>query len=702
MAGLFQDLDAISRQQQFLPAAIHRRRLALEKIAALQAIDQCHHCGAIHAELVGDVDLAHLRIGSDEFENGKLLLGEADVSHGRGIVLIDGDIGHAQMEAEDLVETAGAQGSTDFEDVIIIGRLQVIMSSHGSSSNHAASNLQIIHDHFRLQQSNSRLSNPELQNSMHNIQFAEEALLGGDGRMNMQPEFLAAATEMRAVGLETDDPLIYRATVSPERQAAFEVTTGRSETYASLDDAVGRGAALIAELVGHAAPSQRIAYLGRNSIDQIIVCLACQRAGHVFVPLNWRLGASELGQIIADCEPAVLLHDAEFAPVLGNIHQPLPRTMSVEGDGGWGDMLRSAKRAEPVPTEADAACIMLYTSGTTGSPKGVIITRRNAFASAVNFALVGEVTNRSVTLCDLPFFHTIGLVAIGRTTLTMGGRLVISDRFLPDRTLATLGDPELGVTHYFAVPQMASALRNAPAWDPSALKALQAIFIGGAPLSPALIEAFLEDGIPLVNGYGMSEAGTAIHMPLDRDAVARHPGSVGFPAPLLAVRLVGEDGQDVADGEVGEIWLKGPSVTPGYWNKPGETARAFVGDWYRTGDLGRRAEGGVIHVPDRLKDMYITGGENVFPAEIEAVIGAHPKVRDVAVLGLPDPKWGECGVAFIVAHVEAPSADEILAHCAERLASYKRPTRIVFLDQIPRTASGKAQKHILRQTHAEL
>ena len=520
------------------------------------------------------------------------------------------------------------------------------------------------------------------------------------GRMKMQPETQSAAAVTGSVGLETDDPLIHRALVSPDRPAAYEVATGRSETYQSLDDAVARAAGLLVQIVGSRPLSQRIAFFGRNSIDQIVACLACQRAGQVFVPLNWRLGAVELSQIIADCDPALLIHDADFSDVLAQIAEPLPRTIPVEGAEGWARMVANAERAEPVALDAGKPCIMLYTSGTTGSPKGVIITRGNAFASAVNFALVGEVTSRSVSLCDLPFFHTIGLVAIGRTTLMMGGRLVISDRFLPDRTLAVLGDPDLGVTHYFAVPQMASALRSAPGWDPTALKALQAIFIGGAPLSPALIEAFLEDGIPLVNGYGMSEAGTAIHMPLDRDAVARHPGSVGFPAPLLAVRLVGEDGQDVNDGEVGEIWVKGPSVTPGYWNKPGETARAFVGDWYRTGDLGRRDEGGVIHVPDRLKNMYISGGENVFPAEIEAVIGAHPKVRDVAVLGLPDAKWGECGVAFIVAHAESPSAEEILAHCAERLATYKRPTRIVFLDQIPRTASGKAQKHILRQTHA--
>ncbi|MDH4439290.1 MAG: AMP-binding protein, partial [Rhizobium sp.] len=514
----------------------------------------------------------------------------------------------------------------------------------------------------------------------------------------MQQPSLSTLSGPMSIGLETDDPLIYRALTGPDRPALIEIRSGECLTYGALDRNVGGIAAFLAERAGDVALSPRVAYLGRNSIAQISTCLACQRAGLVFVPLNWRLGASELKRIIDDCQPYVIIHDGEFGDVLAGMMDLSVPQLAVEGPDGLLSQAARLDPAAPVSVEADTPCIMLYTSGTTGAPKGVIITRRNAFASAINFAMVGEVTAKSVTLCDLPFFHTIGLVAIGRTTLMMGGLLVISDRFIPERTLATLGDPALGVTHYFAVPQMAAALRAAPGWDASALKALQAIFIGGAPLSPALIDTFLEDGIPLVNGYGMSEAGTAIHMPPDRDMVARHPGSVGFAAPLLEVRLVDETGADVADGEVGEIWLRGPSVTPGYWNKPQETAAAFAGDWYRSGDLGRRADGGVIHVPDRLKDMYISGGENVFPAEVEAVIGAHGKVADVAVIGIADPKWGEAGVAFVVAHGEPPSADEIQAHCADRLASYKRPARIVFLDAIPRTASGKAQKHILRQT----
>ncbi|RKE79183.1 AMP-binding protein [Rhizobium sp. AG855] len=514
----------------------------------------------------------------------------------------------------------------------------------------------------------------------------------------MQHALLSTSQGSGAVGLETDDPLIYRAKTGPNRPAVFEVASGRSYSYGELNLVVGRIAAFLAARAEDTATT-RIAFLGRNSIAQISTCLACQRAGFVFVPLNWRLGASELKRIIDDCQPSLIVHDAEFADALAGMTDLSVPTLPAEGADGLWELAVQVQPLAPLAFEADRPCIMLYTSGTTGAPKGVVITRRNAFASAINFSMVGEVTASSVALCDLPFFHTIGLVAIGRTTLMMGGRLVISDRFMPDRTLATLGDPALGVTHYFAVPQMAAALRAAPGWNPAALKALQAIFIGGAPLSPVLIETFLEDGIPLVNGYGMSEAGTAIHMPLDREMVARYPGSVGFAAPLLEVKLVDENGEEVADGEIGEIWLRGPSVTPGYWNKPEETASAFTDGWYRSGDLGRRAEGGVIHVPDRLKDMYISGGENVFPAEVEAVIGAHRKVREVAVIGIADPKWGECGIAFIVPHDEHPSAEEILAHCAERLASYKRPARIVFIEAIPRTASGKAQKHILRQTH---
>lgn len=505
-----------------------------------------------------------------------------------------------------------------------------------------------------------------------------------------------------AVGLETDDPLVFRAKFSPNRPAVIEVATGRHLNYGELNEQISRCVGLYAKALGDNDDQPRIAYLGRNSIAEIIACLGCQRFGAVFVPLNWRLSAIELQQILGDCRPHMLIVDQEFSGLAREFGPILPPTLVVEGEDGFLGSLRNSPPHPGRQAPADAPCIILYTSGTTGTPKGVIITRRNAFFSAINFALVGEVTAQSITLCDLPFFHTIGIIAIARTTLLMGGRLVISDRFLPDRTLSTLGDPTLDVTHYFAVPQMASALHASPHWNPFALKALKAIFIGGAPLSPALIEAFRQDGVTLVNGYGMSEAGTVLHMPLDNDLIAANPDSVGFAAPFTEVRLVAPDGTDVADGDVGEIWLRGPAVTPGYWNRLSETAIAFVKGWYRTGDLGRRDEAGLIYIPDRLKDMYISGGENVFPAEVEAVIAIHPAVLDVAVIGIPDPRWGESGVAFVV-RASSPEAlaEDILGHCAARLATFKRPLRVIFIETIPRTASGKAQKHVLRQSYID-
>ncbi|MDH6267168.1 fatty-acyl-CoA synthase [Rhizobium sp. SG_E_25_P2] len=499
--------------------------------------------------------------------------------------------------------------------------------------------------------------------------------------------------------LRIEDPLACRARQVPDKCAVVEWPTGRATTYSALDAMTARAGGLIQSLTLTTGQQLRIAVIARNSLLQLAVAFACQRIGAVFMPLNWRLGGAELAAIAEDCTPALLLYTEEFAASVASIASGPDRLiMPIEGPDGFEARLADATPAPHAAFPGQTPAIMLYTSGTTGTPKGVVITAANALYASLNFAAVGDVGGHTVALCDLPFFHTIGLCAIARTTIALGGTLAISDRFLPERTLACLGDETLSVSHYFAVPQMAAALRKDPSYDAAKLARLKAIFIGGAPLSKQLIDLFLEDGVALVNGYGMSEAGTAIHMPLDKQAVAAHPGAVGYPAPLIEIRLVGPDGVDAAEGEAGEIWLRGPSVTPGYWNKPQETEKAFVDGWYRTGDLGLRSESGAIYVPDRLKDMYISGGENVYPAEVEAVLAAHPKVGDVAVIGVADPKWGETGVAYVVSRDPSLTADELSAYCAEKLAAFKRPTDLRFIDTIPRTASGKAQKHVLKQT----
>ena len=483
------------------------------------------------------------------------------------------------------------------------------------------------------------------------------------------------------------DALAYAASARPAKTAVVALASAERLSYAALADLVDRAAGWLSVRLRGAPDGQRVAYLGRNGVELLVVALGAERCGAVFVPLNWRLAGPEIAALLEDCTPALVVAQDEFLPLLP--------------DGAAVTEALAAIGATPAlprrELSSDRPIILLYTSGTTGRPKGVIVTARNAFAAALNFIAVGEVDAASVTLSDLPMFHTIGLIAVARSTLMGGGTLVLTDRFMASRTLAALGDAALGVTHDFAVPVMAEALAADPAFDPAALARLHAIFVGGAPLAPAPIERFLAFGLPLVNGYGMSEAGTAIHVPIDSVAVRVSAGAVGLPAPHVSVRLVA-NGADVADGEVGEVWLRGPSVTPGYWNRPEETAAVFTEGWYRTGDLARRETSGMYRIVDRLKDMYVSGGENVYPAEVEAAVAASEAVADVAVLAMADARWGETGVAFVVPTAAASfDVDALRAHCAARLAKYKCPSRVVVVEAIPRSAAGKILKPVLRQ-----
>jgi fatty-acyl-CoA synthase len=513
----------------------------------------------------------------------------------------------------------------------------------------------------------------------------------------------AASRAAPPAGLMNGDPVRYNAAIRPGRAACIDAATGFAVTYAELDSRVARCTGLLLSLMGR-LQRPRVAALARNGIDQIVLAFACQRAGAIFVPLNWRLAVAELQALLEDCTPSLLVFAEEFADAACGAAASVAglEVVPFDGESGLARRIDDSDSAGGVAAAADDPCAILYTSGTTGRPKGVIVTRRNAFFAALDFAFLGEVGSTAVSLLDVPLFHTIGLIAVCRTTLMMGGILVVSDRFAPARTLAMLSDPALGVTHYFGIPQIAATLRNDPAYAGADLSRLHAFFVGGAPLEPALAESFLDDGVRLINGYGMSEAGSVLHMPIDAAAVRANPGSIGLPAPLLDLRIVGSDGNDVAVGAVGELWLRGPAVTPGYWSKPAETDAAFADGWYRTGDLVRCGENGFYHLVDRLKDMFISGGENVYPAEVEAVLLSHPAVFDAAVVGVPEPRWGEAGVAFIVAKPDTRVIEaELIGYCAGRLARYKHPQRLVFVDSIPRTASGKALKQQLRELARE-
>lgn len=490
------------------------------------------------------------------------------------------------------------------------------------------------------------------------------------------------------------DPVALHAQGRPEKLALVDLASGRRWTYAALDRAIEQAVVALAGL--GLGPGDRVAALAKNSADLLLAQQAAMRLGAIFVPLNWRLNPAEIGPILADCAPKLLLGDGTVA-----IEAPAGcREMSV------ADFSAAVTAATPGPRQplrsAGEPCVILYTSGTSGVPKGVILTPQTLFFTGVNFGILGGVTPDSVFLAESPMFHVIGLVTSIWPPFLQGGTILVSAGFDPATTNARLADAALGITHYFCVPQMAEALRYAEGFRPDTWS-LTALFTGGAPNPPANIRWWGDQGVAMVDGYGMTEAGTILGMPLDRGLIAAHAGAVGQAGPATAVRIVDLDDRDLPDGTPGEILVKGPHVTPGYWNRPDETARIFTADgWLRTGDIGLRDSGGFIAIVDRRKDMFISGGENVYPVEIEAILAEHPAVMEVAVIGVPDQRWGEVGQAFVVPKLGHDiSVSDLRSHCEARLARYKVPKWFEIAAELPRTGTGKVQKQRLRDAARE-
>ncbi|MGB6307598.1 MAG: AMP-binding protein [Steroidobacteraceae bacterium] len=483
-----------------------------------------------------------------------------------------------------------------------------------------------------------------------------------------------------------DDYLALQARLQPEARAAQNLTTGESWSYRAFDRGASQFAALLrSHGIGKGA---RVAALAKNRAELALLHLGCGRIGAIYVPLNWRLSAAEIATLIEDAGPSLILGDA----LLGQMRL---------GGRSLEEFASRARDQEPLPREStdhEAPSLILYTSGTSGRPKGVLLTERNIWQTALNFSLLGRVTHESTVLCDSPMFHIIGLITNVRPALMHGGRFVVSDGFVPARTLGRLADPALGITHYFCVPQMAALLRADPAFDPNKLRRLTAIFSGGAPHAADAVRAWTREGIPMADGFGMSEAGTVSCMPLDIAQIESHAGSAGLIPPDLQARIVDERGEVCAAGQIGELCVKGANVTNGYWQRPDDTMAAFDADgWFRTGDIARFDADGFLWLVDRKKDMFISGGENVYPAEIEGALAAYPNLEECAVVGVPDERWGEVGHLVLV---PTPNAEldftDIIAHLESRLARYKIPKHLSVMHRLPRNGAGKLMKAALR------
>jgi fatty-acyl-CoA synthase len=496
------------------------------------------------------------------------------------------------------------------------------------------------------------------------------------------------------------DWIAHHAGRRPRQLAIDDLQTGRKFTYAELDR---RATRLSAALAGMAiGKGDRLALLAPNCAEYFELEFACARLGAIVLPLNWRLTVPELEYILNDSTPKLLVHDKAFAAQASELARLCKIVHLLELDHERGEssyeraLAASAAAPAPLALGHDDIAMVMYTSGTTGHPKGAIITHGMNFWNAVNLGIPALISPLTVQLVVLPLFHTGGLNCYANPVLHAGGTIRIMRTFDPGLALDYISDPALGITHFFAVPAPYQFMLQHPKFRGADLSRLRIAGVGGAPCALAILEGWSARGVPLVQGWGMTETSPAGTM-LDAADAIRKVGSAGKAMMHTAIRIVDDDGKDVARGGIGELLIKGPNITPGYWNKPEATAAAFSDGWLHTGDAARMDDEGFVYIVDRWKDMYISGGENVYPAEVENVLFQLPQVADAAIIGVPNERWGEVGVAIIV-RKQGQSLEEgdVIRHCLGKLAKFKVPQSVTFVDVLPRNATGKVLKRELR------
>ncbi|WP_436772520.1 acyl-CoA synthetase [Yinghuangia sp. YIM S09857] len=480
----------------------------------------------------------------------------------------------------------------------------------------------------------------------------------------------------------------------------------RTWTYGQLADRVERLAGGLAER--GVRKGDRVAYLGPNDIATFETFFAVLRLGAIFVPLNTRLSVAELAYMLDDSGSRTLVYAAQTADLAAGAaaHADTPPALiACEG----APRVRSADHYEavlsPIGTEllsADVAlddpALILYTSGTTGRPKGAVLSHANLTFNVMNQLAHTDVLGTDVVLCMAPLFHVTGLNLVSIPTFFKGGTLVIAPKFDPASALATIARER--VVGFAAVPTMLQMLADHPAWDTADTSSMRYVVFGGSPIQARVADAWHKRGISMLHGYGMTEASPGIFMSTPESARER-PLAAGVAHFYVDIALATGAGTPARPPGHGELLVQGPNVFQGYWGRPQETAAGFDHEWFRTGDVVDVADDGWARIVDRVKDMYISGGENVYPAEVEAVIAQFPGVADSAVVGVPDDRWGEVGAAFVMC-AENHDLDRagLLRHLEDRLARYKVPRYLSVVDDLPRTASGKVRKAQLRVSPA--
>ncbi|MFT4121559.1 acyl-CoA synthetase [Bradyrhizobium sp.] len=495
------------------------------------------------------------------------------------------------------------------------------------------------------------------------------------------------------------DWIAHHARRTRDKVAAIDLASGRRLTYSQLDMRISLLAGFLRDTLG-VSRGDRVAVLALNTTDTLEVQFACGRLGAVFVPLNTRLTVPELQFIVGDCAPKVMIHDADLAETALSVAKlcGVASNLLLGAGGTYEAGIKAARPLDRIePVTLDDVSTIMYTSGTTGHPKGATITHGMTFWNCVNLGGPACIGPSSVLLTVLPLFHTGGLNCYTNPVLHAGGTVMIMRAFDPGAALGLIGDPTQGINVFFGVPAIYQFMAQHPAFAATDFSRLIIGGVGGAPMPVPLLKVWEARGVALQQGYGMTETSPAV-LVLDREDAARKAGSAGKPVLHTEVRIVRPDGTDADVGELGELWVKGPNITPGYWNRPEANRSSFTDGWLHTGDATRVDEEGFYYIVDRWKDMYISGGENVYPAEVENVLHQITAIAEAAVIGIPDPQWGEVGLAIVaVKPGQSLTEADVFAHCASNLARFKCPRQVHFVTALPRNATGKIHKPTLRK-----
>lgn len=476
-----------------------------------------------------------------------------------------------------------------------------------------------------------------------------------------------------------------RAELTPERPAVY--FAGRWYRYGELNDRVTRLAGGLEHL--GIRKGERVSILAANHLAHLELILATAKLGVIYTPFNYRLSAAEQQQIADYVRPALLFYDAEHAA-------KVPRGVRTIALEGYDDWLRSAPAPSPAPPlDPEDIQMILFTGGTTGSPKGAMQPYRQGFYNALNTVFSWNLRGDDCAVQATPCFHA-AVNALSVPLLHLGGRVVVQRQFEPGDYLRLVD--EQGATLLFMVPTMYQMLTEHPDFATRDLSRVRWAISGGAPCPEPVREAFAARGVRFKQGYGLTEAGVNCFA-TELEVAARKPGTVGRPVLHAEAEIRHEDGTPVGRGEIGELTLRGPHVFSGYFERPEDTAKGFRDGWLWTGDLARQDDEGDVTIVGRRKEMFISGGENIYPAEIEAALYEHGAVAECAVLGVPDERWGEVGLAALIVRAgQTLSEREVRAHLKTQIAGYKVPKYVIFLETFPKSGAGKILKHEIAAT----